>query len=70
MAPKLLTAGEAGHILGVSAARMRQLSDRGVIRVIRCLGLGGLRLFNEGDVRSLARKRELRSKAFANAARI
>lgn len=51
----LLAIGEAARLLGVSATRMRQLTDAGRLSAMR---VGGRRVYRRADVERLKRQRE------------
>lgn len=50
--PELVSIGEAGRILGVSADTLRRWGDAGRLKVVRTLG--GQRRFRRDEIESLA----------------
>ncbi len=63
----LLLVGEAARILNLSAGGVRWLVDTGRLRAIRTGGGRGLRLVRADDVARLARERQARAQARAEA---
>lgn len=53
----LLLSGDAAKLLGVSAARVRQLAARGALKTIR-VGARGTRLFSRVSVERFATARQ------------
>ncbi len=53
---RLLTAADAARVLGITAAAVRRMEQRGTLRAI-LRTVGGIRLFSQGDVDALAAAR-------------
>ena len=62
--PTFLTAADAAQILGVTPATVRQMAQRGKLRVAATT-VGGIRLFDLKEVRRMEQERQKRQEARA-----